>query len=44
VTTVRSPAKKPWLEYGVVGDVMACDREKGKTVVKQLMLLHILKK
>jgi len=39
--TVRSPAEKPWLECGVVVDVMPCDREM---LVKHLMLLSILKK
>jgi hypothetical protein len=26
--TVRSPVENPWLECGVVGDTMPCDREK----------------
>jgi hypothetical protein len=38
-TTVRSPAEKPWLECGVVGD-MPCEREKDK----HLMLLSIQEK
>jgi hypothetical protein len=43
--TVRSPAEKPWLECGVVGYVMLCERQREiKTVVKHLMLLSIMKK
>jgi hypothetical protein len=43
--TVRSPAEKPWLESGVVGYVMLCERHREiKTVIKHLMLLSIMKK
>jgi hypothetical protein len=41
--TVRSPAEKPWLECGVVGNAMPCNRDRYKTLVKHLMLLPILK-
>jgi hypothetical protein len=27
-TVVRTRAERPWLEWGVVGDVMPCDRER----------------
>jgi len=43
VCTVRSPAEILWLECGVVGDVMPCDRERERDV-KASTLLSILKK
>jgi hypothetical protein len=46
-TIVRTRAERPWLEWGVVGDVMPFDRERERgrdTLVKHLMLLSVMRK
>jgi hypothetical protein len=42
--TVRSLAENTWLECGVLGDVMPCDRERYKKLAGHIMRLSVPKK